>query len=79
MYFTFLKDEGGDEADLQSLVLLPPSVNTQMHKLEISIFKGDGLPKMDKWGKCDGYVAVKFGGNPEQETEAISNRRLSLI
>eukprot|EP01119_Soliformovum_irregulare_P020127 TRINITY_DN648_c0_g1_i1.p1 TRINITY_DN648_c0_g1~~TRINITY_DN648_c0_g1_i1.p1 ORF type:complete len:1282 (+),score=464.21 TRINITY_DN648_c0_g1_i1:141-3986(+) len=58
-------DEESTGTDLQSMVLLPPSIKSESHKMEISVHKGDGLPKMDTFGKCDGYIAVRYGSNPE--------------
>jgi len=64
-------DEESSGSDLQSMVLMPPSITTQPHGLDISFFKAESLPKMDTFGKCDGFLSVKFGGNPEIKTEII--------
>lgn len=41
------EDEENDAEDLQSMVLLPPTINTQQHNLGINIFRAENLPKMD--------------------------------
>lgn len=41
------QDDEQDGADLQSMVLLPPSIATEEHALEISVFRAEALPKMD--------------------------------
>ena len=43
-------EENEDDAvgsDLQSMVLLPPSIKTQDYMLEVNCFKAEGLPKLD--------------------------------
>ena len=41
------QDDEQDGTDLQSLVLLPPSIQTEEHSLELSIYRAEALPKMD--------------------------------
>eukprot|EP00027_Filamoeba_sp_ATCC50430_P012373 CAMPEP_0168566368 /NCGR_PEP_ID=MMETSP0413-20121227/14383_1 /TAXON_ID=136452 /ORGANISM="Filamoeba nolandi, Strain NC-AS-23-1" /LENGTH=1321 /DNA_ID=CAMNT_0008598385 /DNA_START=51 /DNA_END=4013 /DNA_ORIENTATION=- len=67
-------EEDDDEktgADLQSMVLMPPTIATEQYSLDVSVYRAEGLPKMDNFGKIDGYVAVKFASNPEIKTEVI--------
>jgi len=66
-------DEETEGADLQSMVLMPPDVKTQDFSLEVSLFKAEGLPKMDAFGTADGYVGVKYGGTKEMVTEVVKN------
>jgi len=65
------EDEESDGTDLQSMVLLPPSIKTEMQSLDVSVYRAENLPKMDAFGKCDGYAGVTFGGNKELVTEII--------
>lgn len=40
-------DDNEEGADLQSLVLLPPTIKTEVYQLNINAWRGEGLPKMD--------------------------------
>lgn len=42
------QDDEAEGGDLQSMVLLPPSIKTEIHNLEVSVYRAENLPKMDK-------------------------------
>jgi hypothetical protein len=46
---------------LQSMVLLPPTINYTNYQLSIKVLKAIDLIKMDLDGKCDPFVRVAFG------------------
>eukprot|EP01114_Cavostelium_apophysatum_P012665 TRINITY_DN2890_c0_g1_i2.p1 TRINITY_DN2890_c0_g1~~TRINITY_DN2890_c0_g1_i2.p1 ORF type:complete len:2032 (+),score=608.70 TRINITY_DN2890_c0_g1_i2:72-6098(+) len=66
-------DEEEEGEDLQSMVLLPPSLTTVIHNLEINVYRAEGLPKMDTFGKCDGFLSVQFAANPPIKTKVKKN------
>eukprot|EP00033_Pygsuia_biforma_P002484 GCRY01002754.1.p1 GENE.GCRY01002754.1~~GCRY01002754.1.p1 ORF type:complete len:1277 (-),score=458.89 GCRY01002754.1:265-4095(-) len=55
-------DDDEEGADLQSLVLLPPEMDLIPYELQVRCYRAENLPKMDRMGKCDGYVQAKFAG-----------------
>ncbi|KAJ3432654.1 c2 calcium-dependent membrane targeting [Anaeramoeba flamelloides] len=62
-----IDDEEVDEnnQDLQSLILRPPEIESQGYHLKVYCYKAEHLPKMDRFGKADPFVSVRFGGNIE--------------
>lgn len=44
-----------------SKVLLPPFLNMEMNQMTIVLTRAQNIKKMDKFGKVDPFVKVKFG------------------
>lgn len=55
-------EEQVSENNLQSMVLLPPSIQTQDWEMEAKIYKAEHLPKMDTLGSVNPFVKVSFAG-----------------
>jgi C2 domain len=51
-----------DNVDLADLVLNAPNIQLQQFAISAKIYRGDGIPAMDRNGKADPFIQVKIGG-----------------
>lgn len=54
------------------MVLLPPEVERIGYELLVRAYRAENLPKLDTFGKVDGYIKASFTGS-EQETSVIKS------
>ena len=62
----------GDDDDDDGMVVLPPDVDSTPYSLQVAFHRGEDLPTMDRWGSCDGYMQLDFGGSVIA-TEPVNN------
>ena len=64
------------EAVAAALCIMPPTIDTQLYFLVVSIIAADGLPPMDTGllggRSIDAFVQVEFAGNPPCRTTVVT-------
>ena len=67
---------GGGQAGAASLCIMPPTIDTQLYFLVVSVVAADGLPPMDTGllggRSIDAFVQVEFAGNPPCRTTVVT-------
>lgn len=66
-----------DQPDVQSLVLLPPSIDLTLNFLLVKVFKAEDLPAMDEGGLLassgiDAYVQIGFAANATCRSSVVT-------
>ncbi len=54
------KDESADDGQL--VLTAPAGLKRRGYNLNVRVYRGEDLPKMDYYGTCDSFVALKFNG-----------------
>eukprot|EP01129_Flabellula_baltica_P011560 TRINITY_DN5091_c0_g1_i1.p1 TRINITY_DN5091_c0_g1~~TRINITY_DN5091_c0_g1_i1.p1 ORF type:complete len:1232 (-),score=264.76 TRINITY_DN5091_c0_g1_i1:19-3714(-) len=67
----FEEDTNGES--LQSMVLLPPHIQTQEYQLAVNVYRAENLPHMDLIGSSDPFVRVQFGGASIKTKVVVNN------
>jgi len=62
---------GEEDDDDDGMVVLPPDMDVTPHSLSVNVFMAKDLPKVDRWGSCDGYIKLDFCGG-SQRTDTIT-------
>ncbi|KAJ3431796.1 c2 calcium-dependent membrane targeting [Anaeramoeba flamelloides] len=73
------EEEGSDNIqNLSKMILKPPEITIEPYNLTLYCFRAEHLPKMDRYGKCDPFMSMKFGGNPTIKT-SVKKKTLTAV